>query len=134
MKRISRVGSYGLLVKERKVALVTKVKGPYTGLLDLPGGKIEFGESSLDALKREIREELALEAFNLSIYSSYSYLGAFNTDSPFQFHHLGVIYQVKQFKPVEGAIPEDKWDWYSLDELSEDELTPFAQQAITSFR
>ena len=131
---MNRIGVYGIFLKKRKVALVTKIKGPYEGLLDLPGGEIEFGESSLEALKREIREELALEVFDLVIYDSYSHLGIFKKNTPVEFHHLGIIYQVNQFKPIAEAIPEDTWDWYPIGKLSEDKLTPFAQQALASLR
>jgi len=134
VKRINRVGAYGLLLQKGKIALVTKIKGPYEGLLDLPGGEIEFGESSSEALKREIQEELAVKAFDLTIYDSYSNLGIFEKDTPFKFHHLGIIYKVNQFTSIEGSISEDIWDWYLIDKLSNGSLTPFAQQALESFK
>ena len=134
MKRINRVGAYGILLQKGNVALVTKIKGPYEGLLDLPGGEIEFGESSSEALKREIQEELALKVFDLTIYDSYSYLGILKKDTPVEFHHLGIIYKINQFSSIEGAISEDVWNWYTVAKLSDVSLTPFAQRALESFR
>ena len=38
----------------------------WSGLWGIPGGKIKFGEPSLDALKREIKEETNLDIVNIS--------------------------------------------------------------------
>jgi 8-oxo-dGTP diphosphatase len=51
---IDKVGL--LLIRDGKVLLCRKKRG--TSLLILPGGKREAGESSLECLARELREEL----------------------------------------------------------------------------
>ena len=50
-------GIYGILVRDNQLLLVRKSRGPYSGLLDLPGGKPEPGESDSEALIREWKEE-----------------------------------------------------------------------------
>ena len=54
----------GVIFKEDKVLLVVKSDSeeinPNT--VDIPGGRLEFGEMPEDGLKREIMEETALEA------------------------------------------------------------------------
>lgn len=50
----SHLGVYGLIVNEGKILLIKKNRGPYKGLLDLPGGGLEDGESTHQALEREI--------------------------------------------------------------------------------
>ena len=50
-------GVYGRIVKNGKILLIKKARGPYTGLYDLPGGSQEKGESLLETLRREIMEE-----------------------------------------------------------------------------
>lgn len=51
---------YGLLVHNQSLLII---KEPYAGeiLYKLPGGGLEFGESLIDGLKRELKEELDLD-------------------------------------------------------------------------
>lgn len=51
------LGIYGICVQDGKVLMIRKSRGPYKGLLDLPGGKIEPGETLTEALHREFDEE-----------------------------------------------------------------------------
>ena len=50
-------GIYGSIIKNNKILLIKKARGPYTGLYDLPGGSPEPGESYRQTLAREIMEE-----------------------------------------------------------------------------
>lgn len=53
----------GALVREGRVLLVHRSprKRSYPGAWDLPGGLIEVGESELEALTRELHEELGVQ-------------------------------------------------------------------------
>ncbi len=44
-----------------KVLLVQKRNGPFAGLWGVPGGKIELGETRIEAAHREVAEETGLE-------------------------------------------------------------------------
>ena len=50
MLKTSHFGAYGIIIHKNKILLVKKSRGPYKGKYDLPGGKIEFGESIEEAL------------------------------------------------------------------------------------
>lgn len=50
-----------LIVSDNKVLLVKRKNPPNEGLWAIPGGKVEYGETIEDALKREIKEETGLE-------------------------------------------------------------------------
>jgi 8-oxo-dGTP diphosphatase len=50
-----------LIVRDHQVLLVQRAHPPLAGEWSLPGGRIEFGETLIAALKREVREETGLE-------------------------------------------------------------------------
>ena len=59
--RHQHFGVYALIERRGTYLLVEKTRGPYTGLLDLPGGAPEFGEDLVHALVRELDEELGVQ-------------------------------------------------------------------------
>ncbi len=66
-----------LLVKEDRVLLLKRKPDDFMGgIFELPSGKVEPGESLLEALAREVREETALE-----IRKVKRYLGSFDYPS-----------------------------------------------------
>ncbi|MEH2472168.1 8-oxo-dGTP diphosphatase [Nitrobacteraceae bacterium AZCC 2161] len=48
------------IFRDGKVLLVRRARSPAKGFYSLPGGRVEFGESLLVALHREVMEETAL--------------------------------------------------------------------------
>jgi 8-oxo-dGTP diphosphatase len=56
----------GILMKPDGDVLLARrpVGKPYAGYWEFPGGKLEMGESILDALKRECLEELGIEVLS----------------------------------------------------------------------
>lgn len=49
------------ILDEGRVLLVQKRSGPFAGLWGVPGGKIELGETRVEAAHREVAEETGLE-------------------------------------------------------------------------
>jgi ADP-ribose pyrophosphatase YjhB (NUDIX family) len=48
------------IIRENRVLLVRRARPPAEGLYTLPGGVVEAGETLVEAVTREIREETAL--------------------------------------------------------------------------
>jgi 8-oxo-dGTP diphosphatase len=61
---VQRVGVVGAaLVRDGRVLASRRTEPPrLAGLWEFPGGKVEAGESDVEALRRELREELQVEA------------------------------------------------------------------------
>ena len=56
------VGVGGVVVVDAGVVLVKRRNSPLAGRWSLPGGVVEVGESLHDALRRELHEEIGIEA------------------------------------------------------------------------
>ena len=48
------------IVRDGKVLLVQRARAPASGMFSLPGGVVEIGETLIEAVVREVREETSL--------------------------------------------------------------------------
>ncbi|MBW1735261.1 MAG: NUDIX domain-containing protein [Deltaproteobacteria bacterium] len=55
------VGVSAIIFKDKAVLLVRRGQEPGKGRWSLPGGVVELGEGHLEALERELREELSIK-------------------------------------------------------------------------
>jgi len=65
-------GVQAVLVREGRVLLGRRRFDPGVGRWDLPGGFLHEGEDALDGLRREVREETALELEPLSFLGTWN--------------------------------------------------------------
>lgn len=62
--------STAIISKNRSILLVKRKFEPAAGTWCLPGGFIEYGESPLEALKREVFEETGLDVNEAQLYEA----------------------------------------------------------------
>ena len=62
----------GLVVVEDKLVAVVRRNPPFQGMFALPGGFVELGETTEEAVVREVREETGLETRVLRLVGVYS--------------------------------------------------------------
>jgi 8-oxo-dGTP pyrophosphatase MutT (NUDIX family) len=78
---------------------------------DLPGGRMEFGETAEETLTREIKEELGVQIKPIKLLDTWNYM----RDEFFQI--TGVIYHSEI---VSGEIvisdEHDGYEWISIDD------------------
>jgi 8-oxo-dGTP diphosphatase len=99
-----------LIIKENKfLAMYFMVDGKK--VWDLPGGRMEFGETAEETLTREIKEELGVQIKPIKLVDTWNYM----RDEFFQI--TGVIYHSEI---VSGKIvisdEHDGYEWISIDD------------------
>jgi ADP-ribose pyrophosphatase YjhB (NUDIX family) len=89
-------GVYGICTRGDEVLVIKKGRGPYKGLYDLPGGRIEFGERVEIALKREYEEEIDVNVVGMTFIGYNEYFCKFTNDlgELKDFHHVGLYFTV----------------------------------------
>lgn len=117
MKEYKQLGSYGLIIKNKKILLIKKFGGPYDGKLDLPGGTIEFCEKPDVALKRELLEEVGIEIKNYELFDddSVSFEWDVQAGVLVKVHHIGIFYKINDYT---NEIKET----IAIDDINDDSL------------
>ena len=136
IRKHTHIGSYGIITDGKKIILIKKARGGYTGLLDLPGGGIEHLETPPLALKREIMEEVGIEIDNYELIEALAnnITWEMKEDLYEDLHHLGIIYLIKSniqdIKVDPDGIDSNGAMWYDIDKIDLAMLTPFAKYAV----
>jgi len=132
----THIGSYGIIVKDNKIALIRKARGGYKGKLDLPGGGIEHTETPYETLIRELIEEIngtVVDAKLLDV-TSVNIKWEMEPDAYEDLHHIGILYTVKIAEDILKAdsdgLDSEGANWYSIDKLIEEELSPLAWYSL----
>ena len=102
---------YGILIENNKILIV---KEPFMGNLiyKFPGGGMEFGEGTIDCLKREFKEELNLDIeIEKHLYTQDFFLvSALNKNEQlFMVYYKVKAKDIQQLENKESDNQELKW-------------------------
>ncbi|MGN6732060.1 MAG: (deoxy)nucleoside triphosphate pyrophosphohydrolase [Candidatus Binatia bacterium] len=102
----------GLIFRNKRVLICQRSENTASGLKwEFPGGKIENRESETDALRRELKEELAIEIRESEFFSGYTYS---YEDGPTVFLRF---HWVKSFEGEPQNIVFEQISWVEIDDL-----------------
>lgn len=106
-----------VIERDDKILLIRRKNEPFKGHWALPGGFIEYGESAEEAVKREIKEEAALEIKIKRLLGVYS---AFGRDP--RGHVISICYVAKAQGKERGGSDAEDARFFSLAELKKEKL------------
>ncbi|MEI6056341.1 MAG: NUDIX domain-containing protein [Lentisphaerota bacterium] len=104
-----------------EVLLTIRRHDPYAGMLDLPGGFVDYEENAEEALCREIKEELNLEVVDLkyllSIPNLYEYEGIL-------YHTLDLAFscKVESFDNIKTDDDVSGYKFIPIEDISLDDV------------
>lgn len=105
------------------------VKHTYADEWALPGGGVEVGESTIDALKRELSEETGLECLSATV------LDVYHNNSLSKRDHV-IAYLIDKWRSEQThtrpRLEISKTTWFTLDDLPP-ELTPCSHAALAAW-
>jgi mutator protein MutT len=109
----------GALLRLEDKYLICKrdLKGSMPGLWEFPGGKLEVGESLEDCIKRELKEELDIDAKIGKLFTSYIYSYSHIT------YHL-FFYDILSFEGVIKMNVHKKIIWETVDRFKYYDFLP----------
>lgn len=106
-----------VIERDDKILLIRRKNEPFKGHWALPGGFIEYRESAEEAVKREVKEEAALEIKIKRLLGVYS---AFGRDP--RGHVISICYLAEGDGKEKGGSDADDARFFSLAELKKEKL------------
>lgn len=101
----------------------------------LPGGYVELGETPVEALKRELKEETNLDVLKYELFDSDSVFVSWKWNGEDVItHHIGIFYKINDYKnKIKEEIEIDDVNddslganFYDIKDLTKDQLSLIA--------
>ena len=115
-----------IIVHDGRIFATQRGYGEWKDWWEFPGGKIEHGETPEDALKREIREELATEIEMDELFTTVEY------DYP-KFHLTMHCYLCTIVNGELSLLEHEDARWLAMDELDSVKWLPADKDVIEKY-
>jgi len=103
----------GVIMDKEKVVLIKRKNQPYKNKWALPGGYVEYGESTEQAIAREVKEETGIEIEIERLVGVYS-----DPNRDPRGHTISIVYLCKpKCEKLEGGDDAKEAKWFPLGSL-----------------
>jgi 8-oxo-dGTP diphosphatase len=103
----------GLVIRDGMLLLVRRGRDPFKGQYALPGGIVEYGETTEDCVVREVKEETGLETEVVRLIGVFS-----DTARDPRGHFITLLYELSEKGgKVVGGDDAESAGFYPLDKL-----------------
>ncbi len=135
-RQITRTGAYGVTTQNGKILLITQQSDPYQGKFDLPGGRIEFGETIEETLRREFYEEVSMHFESMEFLCNLTErVDVPNDNDPYSFHRIGLIYSISGLYSSSKTSKDSlKYEWKEITHIQEEKASSFVLAVINTIR
>ena len=123
MNKRFNIRVYGILVQNNKLLVnEEKIRSFNTKVVKLPGGGLEWGEGTIECLKREWKEELGIDIEVLSHFYTTDFFQASAFDNS---QVISIYYLVTADVPgiIVNHVPHERTFWMDLKDISADTFT-----------
>ena len=110
-----------LIKRDDKILLAQKIGEPNTFL---PGGHVDYGEYTDAALRRELKEELGVDAEIREFMGIQEY--QFIEENGREHHEINFIYRAETCEPIQSKESHLEFLWCPVDKIKEKTLLPDA--------
>jgi ADP-ribose pyrophosphatase YjhB (NUDIX family) len=120
------------ILRDGKVLVVRRARAPANGVFSLPGGVVEAGETLMEAVKREVGEETALEIEPVAL-AGYREVVARDGDNKVERHFV-ILPFAARWVAGEPKLNEElsEWRWVDPAEVAALPTTPGLADIVTS--
>jgi 8-oxo-dGTP diphosphatase len=126
-------GVSAALVKDGKVLVVRRSATDdfLAGYYELPGGRVEPGETHEETIIREVQEELSLKVSVVKKYHQFSYQPGPNTKCT-DYQYIVALAKNENIKNLKISPEHDDYKWTG--ELDIEKISPITPEAKNSLR
>ncbi|MCK4361423.1 MAG: NUDIX hydrolase [Bacteroidales bacterium] len=131
MTNLPRLAVRAIITDDQKQVLILKRSSTDTGGTKwcLPGGKIEYGETAEEALKKEILEEVNLECISTDFLFFIETLpGNYNEE-----HYITLIYECKVKGNLRINNESSDYYWLNKEDITKYSFAFYNDKAIVQY-
>ncbi len=127
------IGVGAVIIKNGKILLVKRAKEPNKGKWSIPGGLVRRGETLIEALRREIKEELnsEIEVGDVAFVTEEIFL---DERGEVEYHYVIVDFYSELYGIPTPSSDAEECRWFELNSINENDVAEFVLKLIEEMK